>query len=126
MSESGRAGVRVETGPLAAENYSVGPDHQEFYANNIRAGLSPWDASLHFGVIVDRPHVVPSIEERVTVRLSPQTLKVLSIIVPAIAAQWEQRFGSIPLPADLLPEVAAIRDAFAAADVASQAKNHKD
>ena len=126
MSESGRAGVKVETGSLAADSSSVSRDHQEFYANNIRAGMSPWDVSLHFGVVVDPPHAVPFVEERVTIRLSPQTLKVLSVIIPGIVAQWEQRFGSVPLPPDLVPVATAMREAFDAADVASQAKHNKD
>jgi hypothetical protein len=125
MSDTGRAAVSVETGALTEDSFRVDAQHKEFYANNIRAGMSPWDASLHFGVIVDPPRANPFIEEKVTVRLSPQTLKVLSIMIPGIVAQWEQRFGLIPLPTELIPAPAAIREAFAAADVAAQAKDSK-
>ena len=119
MSFSGKPLVQVEAGETNRTVISRSGDHRDIYANNIRAGMTPWDIALHFGIIIDASDSVAQIEERATIRLSPQTMKVLVAILPSMMEQWERQFGKVPLPDGLVPESSAIRDAFTRADVAA-------
>lgn len=107
--------VKTEDFPLDASKTVRSADYTDVYANNIRAAMSPWDISLHFGRIVELASSAPLVEETTTVRVSPQTAKILATIFPLIMSQWEERFGSLSLPNGLLPSTAAVQAAFAVA-----------
>jgi len=71
-------------------------DFKNIYSNNVRIGISQWDLSITVGQIVEVQGGSSVVEEKVSVKFSPQYFKVLSSTLSAAIQQWEMIFGEIP------------------------------
>jgi hypothetical protein len=75
--------------------FSRSEHFMEIYANYVGVVSSPWDITLHFGrIITDDPHH-PSIEQRLSATLSPQTAKAMLHLLWRNVQGYEQQYGEI-------------------------------
>jgi Protein of unknown function (DUF3467) len=76
-------------------SFSRSEHFTEIYANYVGIVSSPWDITLHLGrIVTDDPHH-PSIEQRLSATLSPQTAKAMLQLLWRNIQAYEQQYGEI-------------------------------
>jgi len=68
------------------------------YANNVQIETSIWDCRLTFGELTKATDGKPSVEQLVTVVMSPQHAKALVGVLAGNLQQYEKQVGEIKLP----------------------------
>jgi Protein of unknown function (DUF3467) len=102
----------------AMPNITKSASHKNIYSNTVRAGLGPWDIRIIFGEVIENADQSQSIEDHVTVVMSPLQAKAVLRVLETTIKSYESVFGEIP---DLTPMLEKAKaDAIAAA---SKAKN---
>ncbi len=78
------------------------PTFASYYSNDVQSQVSPWDVRLQFGLIqeVDKEANRATIELMAEVRLSPQIVKRVLRLIETQLKDYEDKFGTIPLPRD--------------------------
>ncbi|UVT20042.1 MAG: DUF3467 domain-containing protein [Nitrospira sp.] len=79
------------------KNILKSEDTPSFYANNIDLSVSTWDFRLKGGEIIQANKDSITIKELFTLYLSPNHAKMLSILLSERVAEYEKRFGELPL-----------------------------
>jgi hypothetical protein len=80
------------SGGIAAHSFAE--DFISFYANTLRAGLTPFDFLLSFGHIVVRGSNTIA-EDKYEIRMSPQFFKMTIAQMMATLTAYEQQYGEI-------------------------------
>jgi hypothetical protein len=96
-------------------------DFRSIYSNNVGFQTGPFDFSLTFGEVteVDQSRQVGTITQRVRVTMSPLHAKLFAILMAAQIKGYQQSFGEIKIPADVLTPQAS-------PEVRSQASESKN
>ncbi|MGE0813260.1 MAG: DUF3467 domain-containing protein [Vicinamibacterales bacterium] len=81
------------------------------YANNVLLAMSPWDFRLTFGVIVEGTKRLLRIKNECEVYMSPQHAKAFLRLLESRVADYERKFGPIPMPPQPKDDEAAEGDA---------------
>ncbi len=86
----------------------------DFYANGIQIALSPFDATLVFGLQVPpqpqqgtarQQSVKTTFKPLVQIRVSPQLAAIVSRTLARGLEDYEKQHGKIPLPAELMKQL---------------------
>jgi hypothetical protein len=74
------------------------PDFKNYYVNNVKIGITSNDFNLICGLISspDREGGAPIVEDQLSIRLSPQTLRVVATSLTSALEGWEKIFGKLP------------------------------
>jgi hypothetical protein len=81
------------------------PDFKSYYINNVRIGITSNDFNLLCGLInsPDQAGHPAIVEDQLSIRLSPQTLRVVANALTSALDGWEKIFGKLPdLPSGIL------------------------
>lgn len=89
-------GAREQQPP--EERDDLAPDVQEIYVDSVQVSTSLYGSTLRLGTL--REGQQPLV--RVVIKVSPQMVKVLKLILSKHARDYEQRFGPIGIPNELL------------------------
>ena len=73
----------------------IGPDMRFYYANTMRAGLTPVDCVLTFGRLMERSIGRVVAEDQCEVRMSPQFFKLVAAQMQTVVTAYERQFGTI-------------------------------
>ncbi len=85
--------------PLSEEEErEIAKDAIELYADSIQVATGLYGSTIYLGSL--RPEKVPLI--KIIMKVSPQMLKVTGLILSKHARNYEETFGKIGLPNDLL------------------------
>lgn len=96
------------------------PSHQIIYANASRMAISPWDVRFVFGQVLERGGETIN-EDAVTIIVAPAQAKALLNALTTTVNMFEQTFGEIKDPTQLL--LAAQQTSIAIAGSIESAKN---
>jgi hypothetical protein len=76
-------------------------DFKNYYVNNVKIVMTPNDFALVCGQIQPPDEGTETVvEEQFSVRLSPQSVKVLAHSLLSALEGWEKIFGKLPEPPD--------------------------
>lgn len=109
MSQTGFIAPKQQLAPTVVEAVA------DVYANQIRLGATLADFTIIFGLTYDIGGGDVVNRDRVVVRLSPQTLKTLSLQIDAALGAYEAAVGQVPVPERVLTQLAATKEAMVAA-----------
>jgi hypothetical protein len=86
--------AQVTTQPIFAKS----PDFKTYYANNVKIGMTSNDFSLICGQInsPDKEGDAPVVEDQLSIRLSPQTFRIMASALNSALDGWEKIFGKLP------------------------------
>ncbi len=75
--------------------YRQAPDFTSMYSNSVQLRTTPWDIQLTFGEIhsIDEQKII--IETKLSINLSPQHAKALSIALSGQVEAYESNYGEI-------------------------------
>lgn len=93
-----------------------GSDYRVVFANHSRVRVSPTEITISFGYLDDIPGEAPSVQEKVTLVLTPTHTKLLSVSLKAILDLFEAQYGRIKMeypPGQL--DMTLVREAIEAA-----------
>lgn len=78
------------------------PNYQESYADAVAVNCNLWDFVITFGIADFQQGQQPTIENYHKLRISPQTAKALIPILMEQVRGYEEKFGTIPKPPDVV------------------------
>ena len=79
-------------------------NYVDVYASIIRMNMTPTDFTVIFGVNEDLGPGLLIPQDRASVRVSPQTLRILIENAALFLRAWEAQFGKVNLPQGVLEE----------------------
>jgi hypothetical protein len=82
--------------------FSTSPDFQSYYANSARITVNVWDFRLLLGEVEEATQELLRVSEKVKITMSPQHAKVFSRVLAENVKKYEETFGEIKVPAELI------------------------
>ena len=79
----------------------LSPDYVKIYANQSEFALTPWDLQIQLGFVHGEGAGLV-IEEVASLAMSPQHAKAFALAVITNVKLWEQTYGEIKLPRQIL------------------------
>jgi hypothetical protein len=89
--------------PVQVFNWTTSPQFVSIYSNNVTITTNFFDTALVFSESTGLTGNAIDAERKVRVVMTPSQIKVLAMSLFSNIQQYEERFGVIPLPAEVLP-----------------------
>ena len=89
--------------PVQVFNWTTSPQFASIYSNNVTITTSYFDTALVFCESTGLTGSAINAERKVRVVMTPSQVKILAMSLFSNIKQYEDRFGVIALPADILP-----------------------
>ena len=87
------------------------PNHVSIYVNQSEFGITPWDVHIMLGKIQGTTPEGFALEELATVIMSPQHAKAFMYALASNLQIWEDQFGSIQLPQQVVNRAVGLKKA---------------
>lgn len=93
--------------PEPIQTVSVGrsPNYVDVYASITRMSMTPTDFTIIFGAFEDFGPGLIIPQDRASIRVSPQALRILIENAASCLRAWEAQFGKVNLPQGVLEEI---------------------